>query len=80
MRKLPHFFKSEEKKQRKLYIVSHGKFMMSVKDIAGSLVITFSQNFSSLALAVWDLEEKAESMNELILMLCIEQRRLHRVC
>ena len=48
---------------------------------------TFSQNFSSLALTVYDLwyyedleERMTDSVNELMTRLFIEQPRLHRVC
>ena len=47
---------------------------------------TFSQNFSSLALTVcdlWyyeDLEEKDESLNQLMTRLFVGQPRQHRVC
>ena len=47
---------------------------------------TFSQNFSCLALMVWDswcceyLEEKDHWINQLVTEVIVEQPRLHRVC
>ena len=47
---------------------------------------TFSQNFGSLALTIWDLwcledrEEKDQTVIYLITMLFVEQPRLHLVC
>jgi hypothetical protein len=90
--KLHHFVQKKEEKKRRKKIVTCDTWHVT-RDTGHVTCFggwTFSDNFSSLALTVYDswyyedLEEKDQSLNEWInqsmTRLFIEQPRLHRVC